>query len=287
MTWLAGWGYRKSHVINYAAGAGTLYQKMITVHYGSGTDGDDDVYLNSHCRTDFGDVRFTGNDQVTLLDCWMESKVDSDYAVFWVEVADDLSTVAATIYVYYGKADAMTTSNGDNTFIQYHGDATASFTDPNIALGTQIRFKAYAKVTSTTNFIMIGVHSSDDLNRLWLQSRNTDAVKKLVTKKDGTTTEVSEAPAISVNVWHMWEILYKTTEAHGYVDNDEVSTGSTTNLPTANMGLTLWLYGTTTGEQAWSFVSKYVSPEPAHGSWGSEETEEAPPPSAGILAQVI
>jgi len=114
--WLTGWSYRKSHVINYATGAGTLYQKQITVHYGSGTDGDDDVYLNSHCRTDFGDVRFTDDDGTTLLDYWMESKVDSDNAVFWVEVADDLSSSNATIYVYYGKIDAITYSRGQNTF---------------------------------------------------------------------------------------------------------------------------------------------------------------------------
>jgi len=117
MAWLIGWTYRKSHVINYAAGAGTLYQKQITVHYGSGTDGDDDVYLNSHSRTDFSDVRFTDDDGTTLLDYWMEEKVDSDHAVFWVEVADDLSSSNATIYVYYGKSDATTTSNFDNTFI--------------------------------------------------------------------------------------------------------------------------------------------------------------------------
>lgn len=117
MGWLSGWDYRKSHVINDAAGAGTLYQKQVTVHYGSGEDGDDDVYLDSHSRTDFGDVRFTDDDETTLLDYWMESKTDSNNAVFWVEVVDDLSTEAATIYVYYGKADATTTSNFDNTFV--------------------------------------------------------------------------------------------------------------------------------------------------------------------------
>ena len=119
MTWLTSWNYRKSHVINYAAGAGTLYQKQVTVHYGSGTDGDDDVYLNSHSRTDFGDVRFTDDDGSTLLDYWMEEKVDSDYSIFWVKVADDLSTVAVTVYVYYGKADATTISNGTDTFLQF------------------------------------------------------------------------------------------------------------------------------------------------------------------------
>ena len=78
MAFLTGWTYRKSHVIEYAAGAGTLYQKRIKVHYGAGTDSGEDVYLNSHSRTDFGDVRFTDDDGTTLLDYWIEKKVDSD-----------------------------------------------------------------------------------------------------------------------------------------------------------------------------------------------------------------
>ncbi|MGQ9624777.1 MAG: DUF2341 domain-containing protein [Candidatus Bathycorpusculaceae bacterium] len=116
--WLTGWSYRKSHVINYAAGAGTNYQVKITCYYGSGSDNGGTVYLFSYSRTDFGDVRFTDDDGTTLLDYWMETKVDSNYAVFWVEVADDLSTVAATIYIYYGNAAATTTSNLNNTFLR-------------------------------------------------------------------------------------------------------------------------------------------------------------------------
>jgi hypothetical protein len=114
--WLTGWSYRKSHVINPASGAGTNYQVRIVAHYGSGTDSGADVYLNGKCRTDFGDVRFTASDGVTLLDYWMETKVDGDYAVFWVEIADDLSSDSVTIYIYYGKSDATTTSNIFGTF---------------------------------------------------------------------------------------------------------------------------------------------------------------------------
>lgn len=47
--------------------------------------GDMFVCLNGRCRTDFGDVRFTdslGND----LDYWIQTQVDSEYAVFWVEI---------------------------------------------------------------------------------------------------------------------------------------------------------------------------------------------------------
>jgi len=90
--WLSGWTCRKSHVIESATGAGTDYQIRITVHYGGGTDSEEDVYCNSHCKTDFGDIRFTDDDGVTLLNYWMETKVDSNYAIFWVKIADDLSS---------------------------------------------------------------------------------------------------------------------------------------------------------------------------------------------------
>jgi hypothetical protein len=103
---LVGWKYRKLHVINPASDAGTNYPIKITVHYGSGTDSGGDVYLNGKSRTDFADIRFTKSDGVTLLDYWMEQKVDSNYAVFWVQVSDDLSTNPVTIYIYYGNPSA-------------------------------------------------------------------------------------------------------------------------------------------------------------------------------------
>lgn len=115
--WLDGWSYRKSHMIGNATGAGTNYQIRVVVHYGAGTDSGADVYVNGKCRTDFGDIRFTDDDQVTLLDYWMEEKVDSDYAVFWVEIADDLGSANQKIYIYYGKSDAITTSNLDDTAV--------------------------------------------------------------------------------------------------------------------------------------------------------------------------
>jgi len=122
MGWLSGWDYRKSHKIEgSSAGAVTDYQVRIKAHYGVGTDSGEDVYLNEHCRTDFGDIRFTSDDGVTELSYWMEEKVDGDYAIFWVKVPSiPASPDTATIYIYYGKSDAVTTSNGENTFVQFH-----------------------------------------------------------------------------------------------------------------------------------------------------------------------
>jgi hypothetical protein len=77
------------------------------------------VNLEQHSRTDFGDVRFTASDGKTLLDYWIEDRVNGEYAVFWVKVNGDLGSNPATTYIYYGKKDANTTSNGNNTFLLF------------------------------------------------------------------------------------------------------------------------------------------------------------------------
>jgi hypothetical protein len=110
------WQYRKSHVVQSASGAGTNYQVRLIVHQGSGTDTGHDVYLSDHCEDDFGDIRFTGSDGTTELDYWLESYTSGDEATFWIEVADDLSSSNATVYIYYGNSGASTTSDGANTF---------------------------------------------------------------------------------------------------------------------------------------------------------------------------
>jgi len=114
--WLPGFDYRKSHVINSATGAGTGYQVKVTAYYGAGADGGGSVYLGGKGRTDFGDVRFTSSDGSTELSYWIESKTDSNNAVFWVKVAEDLGS-NRTVYIYYGSSSAATTSSGDGTFL--------------------------------------------------------------------------------------------------------------------------------------------------------------------------
>ncbi len=110
--------YRKSHVINGSpVGLLTDYATRFVVHYGGGIDSGENVYLSNNVRTDFGDVRFAGSDGFTQLDYWIEDKIDSNYAVFWVEV-DRIpgSPGSTTIYIYYDDNAATTTSSGRNTF---------------------------------------------------------------------------------------------------------------------------------------------------------------------------
>lgn len=120
MGWLSGWQYRKSHIINPSDEELEDYQMRIIVHYGSGTDNGEHVYLNGKCREDFGDVRFTKDDGVTLLSYWIEEKVDGDYAIFWVKIPYIPASPNTTlIYIYYGKPDATSISDGKSTFLLF------------------------------------------------------------------------------------------------------------------------------------------------------------------------
>ena len=109
-SWFSEWGYRKAHAINAAADAGTDYQVRVVVHRGSGADSRENVYLNNRSLSWPNDIRFTGLDGTTSLDYWLESS-DSNTAVFWVEVKEDLSAMGTTIFIYYGKLGASSASN--------------------------------------------------------------------------------------------------------------------------------------------------------------------------------
>jgi hypothetical protein len=103
----------------------------LTVHYGSGTDSGEDVYLNRSCTSDFGDVRFTDDDGSTLLDYWLEEKTDGANATFWVEVADDLTLYDVTIYVYYGNGAVSSVSSGVDTFLLFDDFVGSGGSAPN------------------------------------------------------------------------------------------------------------------------------------------------------------
>jgi len=115
MGWLTGWTYRKQVTVTNASAS---YQTKILVGESSGATGEE-VDCNSHCQTDFDDLRFTGADGTTLLDYWIESITDTtpnQLATIWVE---NNATPDTTLYMYYGKADATAVSSGANTFLLF------------------------------------------------------------------------------------------------------------------------------------------------------------------------
>jgi len=298
------WQYRKSHVINPASGAGTNYQIKIVAHYGSGTDSGQDVYLNSHCRTDFGDIRFTRSDGITPLDYWMESYTASSQAIFWVEVADDLSSTAQTIYIYYGNPSATTTSNGSATFVYFDDflsntlsnyvqidsgwtiDTTppgyletgssigAGFISKSMSLTRNyaVRARCY-KASSDMGFGFIwgtAGGSEGSVNGYIANYYTTTTYSYLRKYSSGSYTNLASLPVPSSG-WYIGEL--RITSSNMVVIRDTTQDASSTDTSfTSLSGVGFRQKATSTYCLDWWALRKYVDPEPSHGSWGSEET---------------
>jgi len=311
--WLTGWGFRKSHIISAAAGAGTNYQVCIKVYYGNGVDGTEvlgdmtigKVYLGGNGEdTSFGDVRFTDNDGDTELDYWMEEHTDSDYALFWVEVKDDLTTDPVTIYIYYGKADTNTTSNGPNTFSDLFDhfdtlDLTKWTVSGSVAVASSIvtctrtaGTDAYIKSKSTfqykalralwkyavyTNYQRLGFNSAAHGSPPCMTFVTYSA--KLMTWCYVTGSEFGDFGAVGAGSFVKADLKRKNGEAR-FVHNDTTLNAETNQISTSSLSIILEADDDgTSGPIAyadWILIRSYVSPEPAHSTWGDEEGEEAP-----------
>jgi hypothetical protein len=248
----------------------------------------------------------------------MERKVVGDNAVFWIKVADDLSTNPVTIYIYYGKSDAITTSNFNNVFInqndyfddQTTGSIPAGFSTPLYGLFTISEEQAYY---STKSAKLIGSASGDAISDKNLPSAQTAIAiqyrcRKVETNKEGGLRRYRDSSArdiaavtflatgyigwykagvgwqniqtYSANTWYKIELRNFNWSAKTldiYVDDVLKVSGATFINTSANnlytYGVLSWSGGPTAGTYIDNIiVRKYVSPEPSHGSWGSEET---------------
>jgi len=288
--WLSGWNYRKSHVIQNASGAGTNYQIRITVHYGAGTDGGEHVYLNGRCRTDFGDVRFTDDDGITLLNYWMQEYTSGDRAIFWVKIADNLDYSSATIYVYYGNPSATSTSNGTSTF-EFFDDFDDGVIDLNKwtdvtnagesggtfrGNGGNRRVWARTHLTFSSNiearFKMRGESTNDfdsgiKVGNLYFISDSGTGNPAI-----GTWWTYPSGSADDVLTWHTYRARIQSTYQEFY---DITADKGTTSSFSYASGYLYLIGDSDSGARDtfydWIFVRKYISSEPSHGEWGNEE----------------
>jgi len=326
MGWLNGWGCRKSHVINPASGAGTDYPIRITVHYGSGTDSGEHVYLNGKCRTDFGDIRFTRSDGETLLDYFMESKTDGDNAVFWVKIPDDLSTNPVTIYIYYNNPNATRADDPHNIDLwQLREHQTLSGYYPNFLFSkptaSVIRIDSYTNGASSLGegYVFI-IMSKSFLHGKKIQVYWNGYLDLTLSRPIGKIlvldTQLNRKQSLPVNWlvnlftnillleydsvagqsgWMGWRLDISNIIDLSSFTSDYVTlviigndgwTGSSTMLDvdyikildandnviiTYDFDKNIIMEVTNTYED-YGIYRKYISPEPSHGEWSSEET---------------
>ena len=245
--WLSGWNYRKCHMINSSSGAGTNYQVKIVAHYGTGTDSGADVYLNRHCRTDFGDVRFTESDGTTLLDYWFQGTGTENYSEYSGNPIQVLSNTGmdypisvvkdgSYYYKYYTKPYAAT---GRKIYRAQSSDGKTGWTDnPSTPVlegkaGTKynngVTCANVWKEDSTYKMLFSGVYSGDSVWRTFY-----------ATSPDGITWTVqnSDNPVLEpIGGWETncepWSVIKVGTTYYLWYNNVASGTNRATGLATS------------------------------------------------------
>lgn len=303
--WLDGWGYRQSHTITGSSGAGTGYQIRVVIDFGSGSSSGNTCYVDGDCQTDFDDIRFTDNDGDTVLDYWLFEKIDSDYAIFWVEVLDNLDT-DQIVYVYYGNDDAVSLSDGDDTFYFFDEFSGSSINTTKWAHDTSDCVVSGGIMTMTTSGASDHWIEMNSANYAYLSSpfdyamdfsakfyastwsyvgfrqvsRGNDctifyyaSTNDLIFTRDsgGTTSQGSEW---TVGSWYDFSITLDSSEASFYVDGVEQNNSPlTTNLPDTNQGININVGNLDAKviQLDYIFLHKYDSGV-SHGAWGDVES---------------
>lgn len=261
--WNSAWTKKKSITLTGgASGAQSAYQLKLTVTW------------DSDMKSDFSDLRFTNGAEDTLLDSWLESHTASTSAVVWVETDTPANTVDADIYMYYGNSGASSAWSGANTFLQYHGTATADYLDSLVVPTSNYVFESRVKSVNS-NTVRCGVGTSGSggaettnillyisINRKYLQSG---------------TTAINTTQSLSNGTFYNLKIINNGSIVRGYIDGTEILSGISTDMPTSSMGL--FLDVSASAEQTYSFARKYAA-NPATYVFNAEE-------SSGTVIPVI
>lgn len=117
--WLGTYTYRQELSVAKTT-TRTNFPVAFTVHKGTGTTTDDDIYLANGALSWPGDtpndIRFTDDDGTTELDYWIQDGANgTTEAVVWVEIPT-VDSDGETFYIYYGKSGDTTTSDIEETF---------------------------------------------------------------------------------------------------------------------------------------------------------------------------
>lgn len=269
------------------------------------------VYVGANCRDDFGDVRFTDDNGTTELHYYMERLVSGSYAVFWVEVADSLETDPVTIYTYYGNAAVTTTSSMADTFLYsndwedqqvawikeaWQSGDSANATNKYLELvkganqGANRYYKSIGSLSRLKCRIDMKTAEGATGRCPVFMLYNQGAVTSTYVAIGDSGVNVCEYysggayhtifSGITAQWYHF--ILKKvdvTPDTYDIYVYDETWTlkGSATGIAFVNVATTLdrikalTYFANYSGQYDNFYICKYVSPEPAHSTWGTEE----------------
>jgi len=310
MGWLSTYGYRQTVPLKRVDGAVEDYQMKLTVHKGTGDSLEDVVYLKDHALSWTGtvpnDLRFT-NLAGTELKYWIESS-DANTATVWIKF-DSIETTDTDFYVYYGKADDTTTSNGADTFPEFFdhfpGDAIdtnkwdVGGTGSNVvsdskvkvlssatngkryiasktAFGQGYALRGYAKLYNTDaawRYAWFGFGKDGDTDYSSIMDYNdaTTAYRYCRTLTDGNHT--IDSTLSPDEIYHTFTIMRVSNDLCKFQQDDGSLISIATNVPDGDLKIALQARNAGDYTECdWLLIRKYVFPEPTWGTWGSEES---------------
>ena len=310
---LEGFDYRKNITISGGGSDVTDYQIKLVLHYGSGTDSGNHIYLNEHVQNDFDDIRFTTNTSLNLLDYYIEEKYDGDNCTVWVKVPS-IPTSGTTICIYYGNSDATSLSNGTATFLffdDFSGSSidtdkwqydTESFEVSNGIARCTSSTKEIRSITNNFGNVEVRVKwrfSSGGRGHICFRKsydsssgrvkdpgydinfRKPNADENLRKWPGGgasATTLATASISYSSDTWYVGFIRGYGSNLEAKATSDAtLLSASDTTFSSGEIGIgtdLLATEGTDYVEFDWIFVRNYVDPEPSVSSTTSEENNK-------------
>ena len=309
--WNSSWQYHRVCNIDTNGYSG-YYQMKINVSYSSGGD----VSCNGHCQSDFDDIRFVDIDNSTVLPHWKEKYVDSQYAIFWVNVSADAMS-DGKILMYYGNPSATTTSDGNETFIYYNDgtktsgwvtckgspsistdgnyldvhcttDETVAIYDSDVLISEGVllktRFKQYG---ANVNGHHVGFQrpSGDDCEYNSLFAYDSDKYNywRFRSEKDGSASYNAISGSPDFYNFHVYETAWYNdggTHTGKFWYDGTLKSTKTNNIPTTDMYIGIQVTPPTSNglKIDYIIVRKYADPEPEWSGFGSEQSQGNAPP---------
>jgi len=232
-------------------------------------------------------------------------------ATFWIEIQDDL-TSNQNIYIYYGKANETSASDGASTFINFFdAEAANSLDEWEMDVGEAMieRATAYGGHEGFWTFAQVDADQSAHYPQIagapgavtarrvlfhffdWTGNGGQNqtiaqdgvTVAMIMFRGAQSTTHYSyrigaanftSAVARGIGAWHNFEYLFKTGNVTGKIDGTQVfSVAEPDTLRYIQVGS--WEAYDHAGYYDDIFIAKYVDPEPIVGTAGPEVQSEA------------
>jgi len=311
--WNSSWQRKRGiNITNSGSSALTNYQFVINITY------------DSDMASDFSDIRFVNGSENAELSHWLETKVNSQWAYFWVKVPSiPVGTNQNLIYVYYGNTSVVNSaSNGTNAFV-FYDDFSTNTTSNYVQVGatgisnitwdstngylhcygcSNARFKNTISLLLSEDLIIEGRYRGSNLDHHgsafaynasnWIHGTFCSANMILDVRIAGSETASQPAYTFSANTWYVDRVIWNRTQAHAYAYaySDQILTNSSTSLVSTSLSAN---FGTT---QLYSGVDLSGSSGTIEVDWirtrkyatpeptYSIGSEQTPSPPGGVVA---